>query len=138
MQVMPSTGQDLGFTNLHDPQESIHAGVKYMRQLINRFDHNLPMEERIRFALASYNAGYGHVLDARRLAREMGWDSNRWFGNVEKAMRLLSPTGLLRAGAIRFLSRRSTRTLCGKYSEFLRCLCRNTEYGDTCEGDTAA
>ena len=90
MQVMPSTGQDLGFTNLHEPQESIHAGVKYMRQLINRFDHNLPMEERIRFALASYNAGYGHVLDARRLAQEMGWDSNRWFGNVEKAMRLLS------------------------------------------------
>ncbi|MDE2699360.1 MAG: transglycosylase SLT domain-containing protein [Gemmatimonadota bacterium] len=90
MQVMPSTGEQLGFTDLHDPQESIHAGVKYMRQLINRFDHNLPMEVRIRFALASYNAGYGHVLDARRLAREMGWDSNRWFGNVEKAMRLLS------------------------------------------------
>ena len=90
MQVMPSTGQDLGFTNLHEPQESIHAGVKYMRQLINRFDLTLPMEERIRFALASYNVGYGHVLDARRLAREMGWDSNRWFGNVEKAMRLLS------------------------------------------------
>ena len=90
MQVMPSTGEQLGFTDLHDPQESIHAGVKYMRQLINRFDHNLPMEERIRFALASYNVGDGHVLDARRLAREMGWDSNRWFGNVEKAMRLLS------------------------------------------------
>ncbi len=90
MQVMPSTGEQLGFTDLHDPQESIHAGVKYMHQLINRFDHNLPMEVRIRFALASYNAGYGHVLDARRLAREMGWDPNRWFGNVEKAMRLLS------------------------------------------------
>ncbi len=90
MQVMPSTGEELGFTDLHEPQESIHAGVKYMRQLINRFDHNLPMEVRIRFALASYNVGYGHVLDARRLAREMGWDPNRWFGNVEKAMRLLS------------------------------------------------
>ncbi len=93
MQVMPSTGEQLGFTDLHDPQESIHAGVKYMHQLINRFDHSLPMEVRIRFALASYNAGYGHVLDARRLAREMGWDPNRWFGNVEKAMRLLSQPG---------------------------------------------
>ena len=90
MQVMPSTGEQLGFTDLHDPQESIHAGVKYMYQLINRFDHKLPMEERLRFALASYNVGYGHVLDARRLAREMRWDANRWFGNVEKAMRLLS------------------------------------------------
>ena len=90
MQVMPSTGEQLGFTNLQEPQESIHAGVKYMRQLINRFDHKLPMEERIRFALASYNVGYGHMLDARRLAREMGWDPNRWFGHVERAMRLLS------------------------------------------------
>jgi membrane-bound lytic murein transglycosylase F len=90
MQVMPGTGQQLGFTDLHEPREGIHAGVKYMHQLINRFDHNLPMEERIRFALASYNAGYGHVLDARRLAREMGWDPNRWFGHVEQAMRLLS------------------------------------------------
>ncbi len=90
MQVMPSTGDQLGFNNLQEPQEGIHAGVKYMRQLINRFDHKLPMEERIRFALASYNAGYGHLLDARRLAREMGWDPNRWFGHVERAMRLLS------------------------------------------------
>ena len=90
MQVMPSTGEQLGFIDLHEPSVGIHAGVKYMYQLINRFDHKLPMEERLRFALASYNVGYGHVLDARRLAREMRWDSNRWFGNVEKAMRLLS------------------------------------------------
>ena len=90
MQVMPSTGEQLGFIDLHEPAVGIHAGVKYMYQLINRFDHKLPMDERLRFALASYNVGYGHVLDARRLAREMRWDSNRWFGNVEKAMRLLS------------------------------------------------
>ncbi len=90
MQVMPSTGRQLGFTNLQDPHENIHAGVKYMHHLIDRFDLKLPMEVRIRFALASYNVGYGHVLDARRLAREKGWDANRWFGHVERAMRLLS------------------------------------------------
>lgn len=90
MQVMPRTGQQLGFTNLQDPHESIHAGVKYMHQLIDRFDPKLPVEERVRFALASYNVGYGHLLDARRLAREKGWDANRWFGHVERAMRLLS------------------------------------------------
>ena len=90
MQVMPRTGRQLGFVNLQDPRESIHAGVKYMHQLINRFDPKLPMDVRIRFALASYNVGYGHLLDARRLAREKGWDANRWFGNVERAMRLLS------------------------------------------------
>jgi membrane-bound lytic murein transglycosylase F len=42
------------------------------------------------FTLAAYNAGQGHVKDARRLARQKGWNPNRWFNNVEKAMLLLS------------------------------------------------
>lgn len=90
MQVMPRTGLQLGFENLEDPEEGIHAGTKYMHQLIRRFDLEIPIQSRIHFALASYNVGYGHLLDARRLAREKGWDSNRWFGHVEQAMRLLS------------------------------------------------
>ncbi len=90
MQVMPSTGKQFGFTELHDPEESIHAGVKYMDHLIDRFDPKLPMEARVQFALASYNAGYGHLLDARRLAREQGRDPNQWFGHVEETMLLLS------------------------------------------------
>lgn len=89
MQVMPSTGRQLGFSDLKKPAQGIHAGVKYLYQLINRFDPELPMHARVRFALASYNVGYGHVLDARRLAEEKGWDKNQWFGHVEKAMRLL-------------------------------------------------
>ena len=90
MQVMPKTGLHLGFTDLEDPEQGIHAGTKYMYQLVRRFDLEIPMQSRIRFALASYNVGYGHLLDARRLAREMGRDPNRWFGHVEEAMRLLS------------------------------------------------
>ena len=90
MQIMPVTGRELGFTDLHDPEENIHAGVKYLSQLANRFDPQIPIEERMRFALAAYNVGYGHVLDARRLARENGWNPDRWFGHVEQAMRLLA------------------------------------------------
>ena len=90
MQIMPVTGRELGFTDLHDPEDNIHAGVKYMSQLVNRFDSNVPIEERTRFALAAYNVGYGHVLDARRLAREKGWNPDKWFGHVEQAMRLLT------------------------------------------------
>ena len=90
MQVMPATGRQMGFTELHDPEEGIHAGVKYMDHLLGRFDPKLPMEVRVQFALASYNAGYGHVLDARRLAGELGKDPDRWFGHVEEAMLLLS------------------------------------------------
>ncbi len=98
MQIMPSTGRQLGFTRLSDPEESIHAGVQYMHQLLHRFDREIPLAIRKRFALASYNAGYGHLLDARRLAREKGLDPNRWFGHVEQAMQLLAqPTYYKRA-----------------------------------------
>ncbi|MXX39148.1 MAG: transporter substrate-binding domain-containing protein, partial [Gemmatimonadetes bacterium] len=90
MQVMPDTGRELGFTDLYDPEDNIHAGVKYLSQLVNRFDPNIPKKERMRFALAAYNVGYGHVLEARRLAREKGWNPDQWFGHVEQAMRLLA------------------------------------------------
>ena len=90
MQIMPETGRELGFTDLRDPEQNIHAGVKYMHQLLKRFDPAIPMGERVRLALASYNVGYGHVLDARQLAREKGWDPDRWFGHVERAMKLLA------------------------------------------------
>lgn len=88
-QVMPATGKSLGFTNLTDPEEGVHAGTLYLARLIRDLDPRIPFKHRVRFALASYNAGIGHVADARRLAVEKGWDPNRWFGHVEKAMLLL-------------------------------------------------
>lgn len=90
MQVMPRTGAEIGFTDLKDPETGIHAGVKYLHMMIDRFDPSIPMNVRVHFALASYNAGYGHVLDARRLAGKMGWDKGQWFGHVERAMLLLA------------------------------------------------
>ncbi|RMG19835.1 MAG: lytic transglycosylase F [Deltaproteobacteria bacterium] len=88
-QVMPATGRAMGFTNLEDPEQGIHAGIRYLRQLIDRLDPRLPFRQRVRMAMAAYNAGLGHVQDARRLAARLGLDPYRWFGNVEKAMRLL-------------------------------------------------
>ncbi len=89
-QVMPRTGASMGFHNLQDPETGIHAGIKYMSRLISRFDPALPFKQRVRMALAAYNAGLGHVHDARRLAVQKGWDRDRWFQNVEKAMLLLA------------------------------------------------
>ncbi|NVJ07325.1 transporter substrate-binding domain-containing protein [Myxococcus sp. AM001] len=88
-QVMPVTGKELGFVKLEDPEQGIHAGVKYMHQMLGRIAPEIPFKQRLRFALASYNAGLGHVLDARRLAIEQGLDPNKWYGNVAKAMLLL-------------------------------------------------
>lgn len=90
MQLMPLTAKEVGVTNREDPYQSLHGGAVYMNKLFKRFDETIPYEERYNFALASYNAGYGHVLDARRLATKKGWDNRIWFGNVEKAMLLLA------------------------------------------------
>jgi membrane-bound lytic murein transglycosylase F len=88
-QVMPQTGRELGFVALTEPEIGVHAGVKYMSRLIAQFNPQLPFRQRVRFALAAYNAGAGHVHDARRLAAEKGLDPDRWFENVERAMLLL-------------------------------------------------
>ncbi len=90
LQVMPRTASEFGIKNLHDPDTGLHAGVQYLNWLLQRFEPELPIGERTWFALAAYNAGIGHVRDARRLARQKGWDANRWFDNVEKAMLLLA------------------------------------------------
>lgn len=90
LQVMPKTAKSMGFKNLEKPEIGIHAGIKYMDWVRNRFDNDLPFAERMWLTLASYNAGYGHVADARRLAKKQGLDPDVWFGNVEQAMLLLS------------------------------------------------
>ncbi len=90
MQMLPRTAGQLGFGDLHDPETGIHAGVKYLAWLRDRFESDLTVHDRTWFALAAYNAGYGHVEDARRLALELGLDRDRWFSNVERAMLLLS------------------------------------------------
>jgi len=89
MQVMPRTGASLGFRDLENINQGVHAGVKYMSRLVERFDKTIPFRTRVHFALAAYNAGLGHVFDARRLAKRRGLDPSRWFGHVEKAMLLL-------------------------------------------------
>ncbi|MCG6969448.1 MAG: transporter substrate-binding domain-containing protein, partial [Gammaproteobacteria bacterium] len=90
LQVMPRTAKELGIDDLKDPEQGIVAGVKYLAWLQERFEPELSVRDRMWFALAAYNAGAGHVRDARRLARRQGLESNRWFDNVEKAMLLLS------------------------------------------------
>nr|WP_282450306.1 transporter substrate-binding domain-containing protein [Microbulbifer sp. CAU 1566] len=91
LQVMPLTAEDMGFPPpLFDPDRNIQAGIKYLNWVRDRFEPNLPAIEKLWFTLASYNAGYGHLLDARRLAKELELDPNVWFGNVEEAMLKLS------------------------------------------------
>ena len=90
LQVLPRTAKQFGYHKLYEPEVGIAAGVTYLDWVRDRFAETLPVEERIRFSLAAYNAGFGHVHDAQRLARQLGKDDKKWFGHVEEAMLLLS------------------------------------------------
>jgi len=89
MQLMPRTAKAMGVEDISDPASSIRGGIKYLDWLRDRFDNDLPISDRLWFTLASYNAGAGHVQDARRLAGQLGHDPNRWFEHTEQAMLLL-------------------------------------------------
>ena len=89
MQVLPRTAKELGFFDLENPEQSVAAGVQYLDWTRARFSNNIPLEEKLFFALAAYNAGFGHVRDAQKLAKKMNLRSDKWFDNVEKAMLLL-------------------------------------------------
>lgn len=89
MQLLPRTANEMGYFDLLDPEQSIAAGIEYLDWTRARFENDIPLDERLLFALASYNAGFGHVRDAQKLAKKMNLRSDKWFGNVEKAMLLL-------------------------------------------------
>jgi membrane-bound lytic murein transglycosylase MltF len=86
MQVRPKTAAELGFPSVKDPENNIHAGIKYMHRLReNHFsDPEIPAAVRCDFTLAAYNAGPARVARWRKLASERGLDSNRWFSHVER------------------------------------------------------
>lgn len=92
MQLMPSTARTMGFSehDLHSPEQSIKAGVKYLQHLQEIFQQIPVKEERIKFVLAAYNSGPGHLFDARALALKYGKDPNIWHDNVEIYVRLKS------------------------------------------------
>ncbi len=84
MQVVPETGTRFGANDLTNPQENIMAGTGYLMFLDDLWKRTIKdPDERMKFVLASYNVGLGHVEDARDLARKYGRDPLRWDDNVE-------------------------------------------------------
>jgi membrane-bound lytic murein transglycosylase MltF len=85
MQVMPATGKELNVGDIRTEESNIHAGVKYMDQLMTKFfpDANFDELNRTLFAFASYNCGPGNVSKMRRAAVKSGLDPDKWFNNVE-------------------------------------------------------
>jgi membrane-bound lytic murein transglycosylase F len=88
MQLTLPTAEEMGIENRLDPEQSIMGGVKYLRKLYDLYDMAQGLD-RLFIALAAYNVGTGHVLDARRLALNMKLDPDKW-SSLEKALPLLS------------------------------------------------
>jgi membrane-bound lytic murein transglycosylase MltF len=85
MQVMPATGAELKVGDVTMLEPNIHAGAKYMDQLMTRYFRDAKFSEADRplFAFASYNAGPGNIARMRKEAARRGLDADRWFNNVE-------------------------------------------------------
>ena len=86
MQVMPPTGKELNVGDITKVDPNIHAGVKYMRLMIDRYYKDEPMDDlnKALMTFASYNAGPGRIRQLRNEAEKRGLDRNVWFGNVER------------------------------------------------------
>lgn len=92
MGIMPNTAKALGVTphELKDPDVGIRTGVDCLRKFRQGFSSITDPIEKIKFTLASYNAGIGHVYDAQRLAEKYGKDPKVWEDNVAEYIRLKS------------------------------------------------
>ncbi|MCP4722723.1 MAG: membrane-bound lytic murein transglycosylase MltF, partial [Desulfobacteraceae bacterium] len=89
MQVTHATAKEMGITNRLNPDQSIRAGIKYLDKMYQRFSHIEDDYQRMLFSLASYNIGYGHVLDALKIAEKKGLDPNTWY-TLKTCLPLLS------------------------------------------------
>ncbi|HTM31712.1 MAG TPA: lytic transglycosylase F [Vicinamibacterales bacterium] len=86
MQLMPETGKEQKVGDITQTEANIHAGIKYMRFMINQYYKDEPMTEmnKVLMTFASYNAGPGRLRQLRRETEKRGLDPNVWFGNVER------------------------------------------------------
>jgi membrane-bound lytic murein transglycosylase MltF len=85
MQVMPATGQELKVGDIRVAEPNVHAGAKYMDQLMTRYlkDAKFDDTNRTLFAFACYNAGPGNISRMRKEAVKRGLDPDQWFNHVE-------------------------------------------------------
>lgn len=89
MMLTRRTAGQLGVKNRLDAKSSIFGGAKYLAHLIKRMDKNIPEPDRTWMALASYNVGYYHLDDARKITKKLGNDPNKWI-DVKASLPLLA------------------------------------------------
>ncbi|NWO05881.1 MAG: membrane-bound lytic murein transglycosylase MltF [Alteromonadaceae bacterium] len=89
MMLTLSTARHVGISNRLNPEQSIEGGARYFRRVYRKIPERIPEPDRTWFALASYNVGFGHLEDARRLTEGAGQDPDRWM-DVKEFLPLLA------------------------------------------------
>ena len=91
MQMMPATLEEYGLDTTAGPRDQVISGAKYLKFLEGQLPEEIvEKSEKVKFSLAAYNSGLGHILDARRLTVKYGKDPNTWSGNVDQFVLNLS------------------------------------------------
>lgn len=89
MMLTNATAKLLGVNNRVDPKQSIVGGTRHIKQMIKFVPKEVIGENRLKFALAAYNVGMGHIHDARKLAKRLGYNQNIW-SDLKQVLPLLS------------------------------------------------
>ncbi|MGL5589838.1 MAG: membrane-bound lytic murein transglycosylase MltF, partial [Aeromonas veronii] len=88
MMLTEPTAKAMGVNDRLHPEESIKGGSLYLQQMMEKVPDSVPDDEKVWFALTAYNIGYGHMMDARRLTKELGKNPDAW-SDVKEVLPLL-------------------------------------------------
>ena len=108
LQLMPATARQYGVTNPLDPVDNVQGAIRFLKWLQQYWEKRIPDEgERLKFILASYNAGAGHVEDAQRLTEKYGGNPQVWddvsYWLLQKSTQQYSSDEVVRFGFCRGL-----------------------------------
>ncbi len=126
MQMMPSTAEWLGAADITDPVEGVRVGTLYLKQMHNAYRrHTDDPLERMKFALAAYNAGIGRVRDCINYARYRGVDPSVW-DNIVAIIPEMDDEAILELDTVKFGRFKGTETIAyvdnviSKYEQYKR------------------
>ncbi|MBL6734583.1 MAG: transglycosylase SLT domain-containing protein, partial [Shewanellaceae bacterium] len=88
MMLTRPTAKQMRVKNRLDPIQSIRGGAQYLGSLVQRIPAAVPEHEKMWFALASYNIGFGHIKDAQKLTKKKGLNPHAWM-DIKKILPLL-------------------------------------------------
>ncbi|MBQ6014695.1 MAG: transglycosylase SLT domain-containing protein [Bacteroidales bacterium] len=126
MQMMPSTAEWLGAGDISDPIEGVRIGTIYLKRIHNAYrNHTDDPVERMKFALAAYNAGVGRIQDCIKFAAIRGVDPSSW-DNIVALIPEMNDDAILEIDTIKFGKFKGTETIAyvenvlSKYEQYKR------------------